>query len=60
MSDSIIDVQRISKEVSDATGTLVTQMVTKEFGSGDSVPSCDRCQVLLPGMTCDTKDAECP
>lgn len=44
----------------DATGTLVTQMVTKEFGSGDSVPSCDRCQVLLPGMTCDTKDAECP
>lgn len=44
----------------DATGALVTQMVTKEFGSGESVPSCDRCQVLLPGMTCDTKDAECP
>jgi len=44
----------------DATGALVTEMVTKEFGSGDSVPSCDRCQVLLPGMTCDTKDAECP
>jgi hypothetical protein len=59
ISDDSVEV-KYSETKPDATGTLVTQMVTKDFGSGASVPSCDRCQVLLPGMTCDTKDAECP
>lgn len=41
-------------------GGMVSEKVTKEFSSGESVPSCSKCQVLLPGMMCDTKDALCP
>ncbi|MCA9698771.1 MAG: hypothetical protein KC431_14695 [Myxococcales bacterium] len=33
---------------------------TEKFGHRETVPSCARCQILLPPMLCDTKDAECP
>ena len=33
---------------------------TEKFTHRQTVPSCARCQVLLPPLMCNTKDAECP
>jgi uncharacterized Zn-binding protein involved in type VI secretion len=34
--------------------------ISQRFGHGETVPSCSRCQILLPPMLCDTEDSECP
>ncbi|WAS95632.1 DUF4150 domain-containing protein [Nannocystis punicea] len=63
-SDSTVAVSSIFGLVADRSTTPPTVsgewMKNKEFGDGDTVPSCTTCQVICTGMVCRLGQPPCP